>query len=307
MTDIRTADAPGAQNWALLITLSLIWGTSFMSVRVALDGIGPMWVAAGRTLIAAVCLLIAGRFIGQGLSTLGSLRAWVYAAGFGIFAAALPFSLLSWGQQHVPSAFAGVSMGTVPLLTLLLAAFFTSETGIGPRRFAGIALGFCGLFALVGPGAFGGDSALVQWGRVACASSAICYAVSNILGRLAPPMPPIAMATVAMLVSTVVLLPIAALTEGAPRVDSQLSLLALLWVGLGPTALAGFLQLIVLQSAGPLFLSLVSYMVPMWSVLFGIAILSEQLSLGTFIALGLILSGIAVAQSRQIAAVFRRR
>ena len=114
------------------------------------------------------------------------------------------------------------------------------------------------------------------------------------------------MATVAMLVSTIILLPIAALTEGAPRVDSQLSLLALLWVGLGPTALAGFLQLIVLQSAGPLFLSLVSYMVPMWSVIFGIAILSEQLSLGTFVALGLILSGIAVAQSRQIAAAFRR-
>ena len=307
MTDHRTADAPGARNWLLLITLSLIWGTAFMSVRIALDGIGPMWVATGRILIAAACLLIAGSFVGQGLNTIPSRKAWGYAIGFGLFAAAFPFSLLAWGQQHVPSAFAGVSMGTVPLLTLLLAEVFTSETGIGPRRIIGITLGFFGLIALIGPGALGGESSLVQWGRIACASSAACYAISNILGRLAPPMPPIALATAAMLTSGLVITPIALISEGLPVVGSSTSGLALLWVALGPTALAAFLQVLVLKSAGPLFLSLVSYMVPMWSVLFGIALLSEQLSLGVFVALGLILGGIAVAQSRQIAALFKKR
>lgn len=307
MTDQRTADAPGALNWATLITLSVIWGTAFMSVRIALDGIGPMWVAAGRTLIAAACLIVASQFVGQGLGRIPSRKAWIYAVAFGVFAASLPFTLLAWGQQHVPSAFAGVSMGTVPLLTLLLAAIFTSETGIGPRRIIGITLGFFGLIALVGPGAFGGDSVLVQWGRVACALSAASYAISNIVGRLAPPMPPIALATAAMTTAGFTMLPIALLTEGLPSVSNSGSGLALLWVALGPTALAAFLQLRVLQSAGPLFLSLVSYMVPMWSVIFGIFLLSEQLSVGTFVALGLILSGIAVAQSRQIAKAFRRR
>ncbi len=307
MTDARTADAPGARNWILLISLSLIWGTAFMGVRIALDGIAPMWVAAGRTLIAGGCLMIAGQFVGQGLNAIPSRRAWGFAIAFGVFAAALPFSLLSWGQQHVPSAFAGVSMGTVPLLTLLLAAIFTSEAGIGPRRIVGIVLGFFGLMALVGPGAFGGDSSLVQWGRVACASSAACYAVSNIVGRLAPPMPPIALATAAMTTSGIILLPVALLTQGMPEIQTASAGLALLWVALGPTALAAFLQVLVLKSAGPLFLSLVSYMVPMWSVIFGIVLLSETLSLGVFVALGLILSGIAVAQSRQIGALFARR
>lgn len=307
MTETRTADAPGARNWILLITLSLIWGTAFMSVCIALDGIGPMWVAAGRILIAAGCLLIIGPIFKQGLNTIPSPRAWGYAIAFGLFSAALPFSLLSWGQQHVPSAFAGVSMGTVPLLTLLFAAVFTSEAGIGPRRIVGIALGFFGLIALVGPGVFGGDSALVQWGRIACTGSAICYAIANIVGRLAPPIPPIALTTAALTTAGLVLLPVALLTEGLPSVASTQSGLALLWVALGPTALAALLGVIVLQSAGPLFLSLVSYMVPAWSVVFGIWLLSERLSIGTFVALGLILSGIAVAQSRQIAAKFKQR
>ena len=302
----RTADAPGALNWALLILLSLIWGTAFMNVRVALDGVSPMWVAAGRTVIAAAVLVVAGQFMGQGLGAIRSRRAWGFAVAFGVFAATLPFALLSWGQQHVPSAFAGVSMGTVPLLTLLLAALFTSEAGIGPRRIAGIGLGFLGLVALVGPGAFDGDGALVQWGRVACVTSAACYAVGNILGRVAPKMPPIALAAAAMTTASAVLVPLAVLTEGMPAIADFRSGGALMWVALGPTALAAFLQVRILQSAGPLFLSLVSYMVPMWSVVFGLAIMGEVLSVSIFVALGLILSGIALSQWRDLTRRFRR-
>ena len=109
MTDQRTADAPGALNWATLITLSVIWGTAFMSVRIALDGIGPMWVAAGRTLIAAACLLVAGQFVGQGLGRIPSRKAWVYAVAFGVFAASLPFTLLAWGRAGSSASRSGFS------------------------------------------------------------------------------------------------------------------------------------------------------------------------------------------------------
>lgn len=303
----RTADAPGALNWAILLALSLIWGTAFMSVRVALDGIGPMWVAAGRTLIAALLLAVAGRATGQGLDLIPSARAWRYVAAFGLVSAALPFSLLSWGQQHVPSAFAGVSMGAVPLLTLLFAALFTSEAGIGPRRILGIALGFLGLIALVGPGAFDGTGALVQVGRLACVASAVCYAGANIIGRLAPAMPPISLATGAMIVAGVTMLPVALAVDGPPSAGAAVPALALVWVAVGPTALAAFLQVRLLQSAGPLFLSLVSYMVPMWAVVFGIVLMSERLSAGTLVALALILAGMAIAQSRHLAEALRRR
>ncbi len=288
--------APGALNWALILGLGVVWGTAFMGVEVSLREFSPLTVAAARTALGALILAVVGPVLGQGLSTLPSRRAWIFAILLGVFAAAVPFSLLSWGQQHVPSAFAGVTMGAVPLLTLLLVMQFSPDEGVGPRRILGVALGFVGLVILVGPGAFGAGSDLVALGRLACAASAACYAVANVLTRRAPQMPPVAMATVALLTAATLLTPLALIVEGVPTVQMDAALAALIWVALGPTAMAALVQVRVIQSAGSLFLSQVSYMVPVWSVIFGIAILGETLPRELFIALALILAGIGLSQ-----------
>lgn len=288
--------APGALNWALILGLGVIWGTAFMGVELALGGFGPLTVAAGRTAAGALALLLAGLALGQGPRTIPSARAWGFAAVIGMTAAALPFTLLSWGQQHVPSAFAGVTMGAVPLLTLLLVMRFTPEEGVGPRRIAGVALGFVGLAVLVGPGAFDGSGAAVFWGRLACVASALCYAAANVLTRHAPPMPPVALAGAALMSAAAVLCPVALLVEGLPGAMPRGPALALLWVAIGPTALAALIQVRVIRSAGSLFMSLVSYMVPVWSVIFGVALLGEDLPTRLFVALALILSGIGLSQ-----------
>ncbi|MDU8943857.1 DMT family transporter [Ovoidimarina sediminis] len=287
---------PGALNWALVLGLGVVWGTAFMGVEVALRAYPPFTVAAGRVLIGALVLLVVGPILGQGLTRIPSARGWLFACLVGIAAAAVPFSLLSWGQQHVPSAFAGVTMGAVPLLTLLLAMYFSREEGVGPRRIAGVSLGFLGLVILVGPGAFSGESPLVGWGRLACVLSACCYAVANILTRRAPRMPPIALATAALLTASLVLVPLALMIEGVPDIPRALPSAALVWVALGPTALAALVQVRIIQTAGALFMSQVSYMVPLWSVIFGILILGETLPKQLFIALGLIFTGIAFSQ-----------
>ena len=291
-----TPPAPSPRDWALLIGLSVIWGTAFMGVDLSLDGFSPLWVAAGRTLIAALALLIASQAMGQGLGRVTSPKAWGFVMALGIAAAALPFSLLSWGQQHVPSAFAGVSMGAVPLVTLLLAMAFSPEEGVGPRGIAGVALGFVGLIVLVGPGVFDAGSDNVALGRIACVLSALSYAAGNILTRRAPPVPPIAMATGAMSIAAMILVPTALIFEGPPELPDMSSSSALLWVALGPTALAAFLSVRIIQNVGSLFLSQVSYMVPLWSVIFGVTLLNETLRPELFIALALILSGIALGQ-----------
>lgn len=288
--------SPGVLNWVLVLGLGVIWGTAFMGVEVALRDFPPLTVAAGRTVLGALALLTIGPVVGQGLSRIPSARGWVFAGLIGVTAAAVPFSLLSWGQQHVPSAFAGVTMGAVPLLTLLLAMFFSREEGVGPRRVAGVSLGFLGLVILVGPGAFSGESPLVGWGRLACVMSASCYAAANILTRRAPRMPPIALATAALTTASAILVPIALLTEGVPEIRPGGPGLALIWVALGPTALAALVQVRIIQTAGALFMSQVSYMVPVWSVVFGILILGETLPKQLFIALGLILTGVALSQ-----------
>ncbi len=300
-------EQPGLSNWLLIFLLGLIWGGAFMSVRVALDGFGPWSVAAGRTVIGALCLWAVGAGLGQGLRKLPSARAWVFSAVIGAGAVALPFALLSWGQQFVPSAFAGVAMGAVPLLVLPLVAVFSPEEGIGPRRIMGLLLGFVGLAILLGPEALQPSGRELEiWGRLACLGAAGCYACGSVITRRAPPMPPLAFASATLLIAAVILVPTALIIEGLPQQMPATPSFALLYAALFPTALAAVIRVRVITTAGSLFMSLTSYQVPVWSVILGVAVLGEALPAQLFLALAVILLGIAVSQSRALLAMFGR-
>ncbi|MEM9435006.1 MAG: DMT family transporter [Pseudomonadota bacterium] len=306
MTDANPTN-PGLLNWLLILLLGIIWGAAFLSVRVALDGFGPWTVAALRTSIAAVILCSIGTLMGQGIEKIKSPSQWIFCLVIGTGAIALPFVLLSLGQQVVPSAFAGVAMGAVPLLVLPLVAIFSPEEGIGPRRIIGMGLGFVGVIILVGPGAIKtAGEPFETLGRMACLSAAACYAAGSVLTRRAPAMPPIAFASATMVVAAAIVLPLALYLEGLPNQFPPIPSLALLFAALGPTALAAVIRVRVITTAGSVFMSLTSYMVPVWSVILGIIILNEQLSSTLFFALALILLGIAISQSRSLLGMFRR-
>lgn len=298
---------PGLTNWLLIIALGLIWGGAFMSVRLSLDGFGPWSVAAYRTGLGGLVLALVGAALGQGVQTLPSARAWKFSAIIGTGAIALPFALLSWGQQFVPSAFAGVAMGAVPLLVLPLVYLFSPEEGIGPRRTLGMLLGFVGLFILIGPGAAASTGHANEWlGRLACLGAAACYACGSVVTRRAPKMPPIAFATSSLLIATVILVPIALIFEGIPQNYPTTPTLALIYAALMPTALAAVIRVWVITSAGSLFMSLTSYQVPVWSVILGVSLMGETLPPQLFLALGIILAGIGLSQSRALMTMFKR-
>ena len=143
-------DNPSRLDWGGVIVLGLIWGATFMVVSIALEGYGPVTVATARTTLGAVALLAAmiatGRSFPRWNRTL-----WSYIFWIGLLSTALPFVLLSWGQQFVPSAFAGLSMAAIPLMVLPLAHFFSDEP-LNSRKFIGVSLGFCGALVLIGPG-----------------------------------------------------------------------------------------------------------------------------------------------------------
>ncbi len=289
----------------LIATLGVTWGGAFMLVSLSLEGFGPWTVAAGRTLLGGLVLWVIGAALGQGLNTIPSRRGWGFAIVVGLGAIALPFSLLSWGQQFIPSAFAGVAMGAVPLLVLPLVAIFSPDEGIGPRRIIGLLLGFAGLAILLGKEAFtpSGD-ALEGAGRLACLGAAACYACGSVTTRHSPAMPPLAFATACLLIATVALVPVAVLFEGVPRTFPAGPTTALILAALLPTAAATVIRVRVITTAGSLFMSLTSYQVPIWSVIFGVVLLKEDLPPQLFVALALILLGIGVSQSRAIAKVF---
>ena len=116
----------GVLNWLLLLLLGLLWGASFLGVELALEGFGPITIAAIRIAIAAVILISISFAMGHGLPAIRTQtgqKIWRHSFGMALFSNAIPFSLLSWAQIHVSSSYAGITMAVVPLLVLPLSHF----------------------------------------------------------------------------------------------------------------------------------------------------------------------------------------
>ncbi|MFZ3580777.1 DMT family transporter [Loktanella sp. DJP18] len=286
--------APTRGNWASIFVLGLIWGGTFMVVAVALRGYGPLTVACARTTLGALALLGLRAALRRPWPDV-SPRLVKYLCFIGILNTALPFVLLSWGQQYVPSAFAGISMAALPLFVLPLAHVFSDEA-LSTRRLIGVIVGFIGALVLIGPGVLRIGTGWEPLGQLACVAAAISYAIASIMTRRCPPIDPIALASLTLVVGSVALIPAMLLVEGVPGRAAPLHMAAIVFLGLFPTALAALLRVTVIRSAGSVFMTLVNYQVPLWSVLCGALILSESLPLRFFAALALILCGLAISQ-----------
>jgi len=295
--------APTPANWFSIFALGLIWGGTFMVVSIALEGYGPLTVACARSTLGAIALSALVVALGRPMPDRAVIKHLVL---IGALNTALPFTLLSWGQQYVPSAFAGISMAALPLVVLPLAHFFSDEP-LSARRFAGVAVGFLGAIVLIGPAALKIGEGMAPLGQIACLAATVSYAVSSILTRRCPPIDPITMAAATLIVGSIILIPPTLAIEVLPGWEGLRPGLAVLVLGFLPTALANLLRVIVIRSAGSVFMTLVNYQVPLWSVVFGAFVLREDLPFRFFAALGLILCGLAVSQWRKPIRFFGRR
>ncbi len=285
-----------SKSWIMVGTLGLIWGATFMLIEIALQGITPFWLAAGRIgfatlLTVAIWLARGGHFF------LSAERPWTPVLTVGVLSTAIPFMLLSWGQQYVTSGFAGVSMAAVALMVLPLAHFLVPGERMHMRRIVGFVIGFVGIIILIGGQAFETTGASLEWlGRLACLAAAACYAMSSVSMRRLPPVDPIGLAAVPLVFGSALVIPIAWIVEGPPPLPEPWILGIIALLGLVPTAGANLLRVLVIRTAGPVFLSLVNYQVPLWSVIFGALLLSEPIGWSLPAALVLILAGVALSQ-----------
>ncbi len=295
--------APTPANWLSIFALGLIWGGTFMVVSLALEGYGPLTVACARTSLGAVALMSVVAVLRRPFPSTAVLP---QVAIIGVLNTALPFSLLSWGQQYVPSAFAGISMAALPLFVLPLAHVFADEK-LSTRRLLGVAIGFCGALVLIGPAALKIGTGMEPLGQLACLAATVSYAAASILTRRCPPIDSFVLAALTLVVGAAVLIPAMLIFEGVPGWTDSRTGLAILFLGFVPTALAALLRVTVIRSAGSVFMTLVNYQVPVWSVLFGWAVLSEDLPIRFFAALGLILTGLLISQWGQAVRLFTNR
>ena len=187
---------PKPLDWGLLALLGLVWGGSFLGVELSLHSLSPLWVAAGRISLAALLLVGVTLLFGAGLPdtrTPTGRRIWLHCLGMGLFTNAIPFSLLSWGQQVVSSSFAGITMAVVPLFVLPLSHLLVPGERLSRARLIGFMIGFAGVVLLIGGDGFGGGaSTAVATGtmlpaQIACVAATCCYACGAIITRLCPP------------------------------------------------------------------------------------------------------------------------
>jgi len=297
------------KSWVMVAILGLTWGGTFLVIELALPGITPFWLAAAR--ISFGTILTGAIWLARGgvLFTRPPTSAQKLNLGFiAVLSSALPFMLLSWGQQFVTSGFAGISMASVALIVLPMAHFLVPGERMTWRRLAGFLIGFAGVVLLIGTQVFESTGATLEIaGRLACVGAAACYAISSVQMRRLPEVDPVGLSAVLLAIGALFVIPVAWAVEGPPPLPDTKTLMWVAFLGLVPTAAANLLRVTVVRTAGPVFMSLVNYQVPVWSVLLGALILGEALAPSMIWAMLLILAGVALSQYGALKRLFSPR
>jgi drug/metabolite transporter (DMT)-like permease len=275
----------------ILSLLALIWGASFMLIKIADRELAPATLILGRVGSAAL-LLAAIAFVRLGpRATLAELRAaWRWLVVVGLVNTAVPFWLLSWGETRIDSGLASIIQGAVPIFNALLAFAFFREARVSGLRLLGLAIGFVGVALLVGAQPQG-----KLLGALAVVAMALCYAIGTLIaGRHLRGTPPLVVALASTAVSTVAALP-AGILQAPSEMWHGETIMAILVLGFVGTAIAYLLFFALIQRAGPNYATLVTYLVPPIALAYGAIFLDESFGLTAFVALALILAGVALA------------
>ena len=277
----------------LLLTLTALWGASYMFIKVAVDDLEPAPMMALRLLVAAAILVPALMWRLGASAAVSQLRAARWDGLFlGIVSTALPFTLIAWGEQYIDSGVAAIANATVPIFNALLSLKLLPSERLGAGRLAGVLVGLAGVVVLAGLDPAGGWPAAA--GTLAVVVASLSYALGGIHGqrRVSHTAGPV-LATASTLIGGLVLLPLAVLQrpDGLPGTDAIASVLALAVLG---TAIAQLVLYRMLRLHGSARTSLVTYLMPPTALVYGAVLLDEELTVAVLAGLVLILPGVAL-------------
>jgi drug/metabolite transporter (DMT)-like permease len=278
----------------LFTATSAIWGSSFLFIRVTVEHLPPSAVAFGRALLGAAFLLpLAAR--SRAFRRLG--RAIVPVAVVALLDMALPTFLTAWGEQRVSSSVAGILTATDPLFTAVLAWWLIRSEVVSRRRFAGLAVGFAGVVALLGISFHGNTRDLLGSGAVLL--SALGYAAAALLyRRWLADVPALGVTALMMAFSSVIFLAPAAV-QFPHRLPPAGSLAALATLGIVNTGLAYWLFYALIDEAGTATASVITYVMPAVALFLGVGLLGEKLTAASVAGLVLIGAGAWLATMGQ--------
>lgn len=297
----RSAGAPAPSSFSpadagILLLLASMWGFSFLFIKVGVAEVSPLWVVASRTTVASLILLVVLRIRGRRLPR--SLGVWINLLVLAAASNILPWAIVAWAEQFIPSGVAAVLNSLTPLVTLAVAALIGLERMTG-TKVAGLVIALVGTALIV-------SGELTIAGRavpaLAVVGATLFYAIGAVYAKrfVSGTEPPLVIATGQVVVASVVSVPIA-WAVGPTPVWTELSLAAvgsLVALGALGTGIAFLLFYMLIERVGATNATMVTYLIPVVGLVAGWAILGEEFGPHVLVGAAVIVTGIWLAQRR---------
>ena len=283
--------------WAEMLVLALIWGGSFLSIRIALDEISPLMSVAHRVTWAMLVLWVVVAVMRIPLPR--NSRIWFIFLVMGLLNNVIPFGLMAWGQLHIESGLTSILNAFTAVVGVVMAALFFSDERLMPRKIIGVVLGFFGVAVAIGLENFKNFD-LRSLAQLAVIGGTVAYAVAGVWARKnLVGMPPQLAAAGMLTGATVIMLPLVYFVEGLPTFDLQpRTLVAIGYYAVIATAAAYLLYYRVLAMAGSGNLMLVTLLVAPVAITLGAVVLGEKLSANALIGFVILALGLIILDGR---------
>ncbi|MFV1876916.1 DMT family transporter [Nioella sp.] len=286
-----------ARAWADLILLSLIWGASFLSIRVALDEIGVFTLVAHRVVWA---MLILWTYVAlRRLAVPRDPRVWGAFLVMGILNNVIPFSLMAWGQLHIETGLTSIFNAATAVFAVPVAAACFADERMTPRRVVGVLVAFAGVAVAIGLDALHSFD-IRSLAQLAVLAGTLSYAFASawVRARLSHLKPQVAAAGM-LTGSSLIMLPLALWLEGTPALPTHPQTFAAIgYFAVIGTALAYLLYYRIVQAAGSANAMLVTLMIPPVAIGLGAVVLGERLAPTAFAGFALLALGLLILDGR---------
>ena len=292
-----------AAAWGMLVTLSVLWGGSFLFIRVAVAEIPTPTVVFARVALAAAALLLAMRATGVALPR--DRRSWRDLLVLGLLNNVAPFVLIVWGERTIGAGLASILNATTPIFGVLVAHLFTRDDKATPLKAAGVATAFAGVAVLVGVDALSGFADHLP-AEAACLAAAVSYGFAALWSRRFRGRPPLVTASGQLVCSTLVLAPLAAVVDRpwTAAMPSGTAIAAVVALALVSTAVAYILFFRLTTLVGPTNTTLVTFLIPPSAIVLGIVVLGEHPAPQHLAGVVLIGLGLVAIDGRLVRRVF---
>jgi len=294
----QTAPDLSPRVWAELLLLGMIWGASFLAIKLALGEVPVFTLVAHRVFWAALILWTYVWW--RGLPVPHDLRVWGAFLVMGVLNNVLPFSLMAWGQQFIETGLTSIFNAATAVFGVLVAALVFADERLTPQRLAGVALAFAGVAVAIGLDALASFD-IRSLAQLAVLAGALSYAIAAAWARAhLTEMPPQVAAAGMVTGASLVMLPLALWIDGVPSLPQDpVTYGAIAYFAVLGTALAYLLYYRVLAMAGSGNAMLVTLLVPPVAILLGWLVLGERMAPGAFVGFALLAAGLLLLNRRR--------